>query len=307
MQELVAPTRLIEEFHRGAHSHVFVEWKPVDKRIHSLVSDQIARQTPSTLLASATSPRVIISGMLGATLQEVIRHQPRPKPALRKAKAGRQVPIGLNRCPLFPPINAVMQLTLFLPIFRELFAFAPRSYAALSDFLDQYAFDQENILPISTADSSRLCRLLIQKMEGSLFDRFEVLPFIQGLVRTVLGKAPHSIHEFVWDTALPFSTATDIPSRPHELFVTIRNRLRPESCHMIQRQFFTKPDSYCYDLDAFVEFRPDGQWGDYITYLKVDGSWYQCDDERISQMRSTHLNMVLHRGVLLHYQRIWPK
>jgi hypothetical protein len=96
--------------------------------------------------------------------------------------------------------------------------------------------------------------------------------------------------------------------RPQEMFVTIKSN-NAAACPLIQRQFFTRPDCYCYDLDAFVEYRPDGKdsQGDHIAYLKLEGIWYQCDDDQIIPLRSTQLNMALSRGILLHYKRIWPK
>ena len=38
----------------------------------------------------------------------------------------------------------------------------------------------------------------------------------------------------------------------------------------------------------FIEYRPDGRNGAcFVTYVKIEGSWYQCDDDRITALRST--------------------
>jgi hypothetical protein len=313
MMSKVAATRPIKEYYRDPGP--FSVRRPIDTKIQSLFS-LIPKQTPSTLLASATSPRVVIDLIPGIAIQGTLEKElqrRRPKPILKKTRAGPQIPVGLARCELFPPLNGIMQLMLFLPIYHDLFTFTPRSCSALSDFIDQYSLDQEDQFPISSADINRLCRLLIQKMPPTLFRfqgvKVDVLYFIHTLIQCTMGKTSKPQNEIVWDSTLPFSCATDLISRPIELFVTIHNRFQSETCPVIQRQFFTKPDSFCYDLDAFIEYRPDGgeHQGEHIPYLKVDGAWYQCEDDRIVQMRSTYLNQALYRATLLHYKRIWPK
>jgi hypothetical protein len=63
--------------------------------------------------------------------------------------------------------------------------------------------------------------------------------------------------------------------------------------------------SVCYNLEAFIEQRPDsGNSCFYVTYVKINGSWYQCDDERVKQIRSHNLNGPITRGVLFYYKRI---
>lgn len=64
--------------------------------------------------------------------------------------------------------------------------------------------------------------------------------------------------------------------------------------------------SICFDLDAFVEYRIDeGDRASYLAYLKIDGVWVQCDDQRISTLkRSISLDIPLRRGILFHYRRV---
>ena len=60
-----------------------------------------------------------------------------------------------------------------------------------------------------------------------------------------------------------------------------------------------------YELDAFIEYRPDDfNSGGYLTYIKIDGIWYQCDDTRIIQIRSTNLHIALSRSFLFHYKKV---
>jgi hypothetical protein len=82
---------------------------------------------------------------------------------------------------------------------------------------------------------------------------------------------------------------------PMDIFVT-------ESS--LKKQFFTEPDLICYDLNGFIEMRPDGMAVNFITYVKNEGIWYQCDDDRITELRSNSLMIPLSRSILLHYRRI---
>jgi ubiquitin C-terminal hydrolase len=57
-----------------------------------------------------------------------------------------------------------------------------------------------------------------------------------------------------------------------------------------------------YDLRAFIEKRPDFLGVNYVAYVKVSGNWYQCDDDRITRLRSDAFGVALRRGVLAYYQ-----
>ena len=61
-----------------------------------------------------------------------------------------------------------------------------------------------------------------------------------------------------------------------------------------------------YELDAFIEHRmEEGEAGNYFAYLKIDGAWVQCADERILPIRhSTFLDLPIRRGILFHYRRV---
>jgi hypothetical protein len=310
---------------------------PVDTKIQDVVLSRISRPAPSTLLGSVISPDIVIDlvpaisilpGMEEETIFESVKQRKKGRKTLGRAWPIKYIPIGLSPCVAFPPLNAILQFILFLPSFRDIFSFIPRSFTLLVDFLDQYAHDQKNNELVSSADSNQLFRLLYEKMPSTFFPlasgEFEAKEFLFALVKAIFGKMPPLSHSLpfhpewhaVWDVSLPFSCAVDLPSRPLEMLLTFKNggpfpeisSAELATRRLIQRQFFTQPDSYCYDLDAFIEYRPDGKSsrGIYVSYLKNEGIWYQCDDERITPLRSNHLNMPLYRSVLLHYKRIWP-
>jgi hypothetical protein len=69
----------------------------------------------------------------------------------------------------------------------------------------------------------------------------------------------------------------------------------------LKKQQFIQSD-LCYDLDAFIELRSDGKAASLIAYVKMGGGWYQCDNDRITLLRSNSLTVPLSRALLLHYR-----
>ncbi len=321
----IFPVKPVEDYYRERGSFNGMKKgvrTPVDSKIQYLVLSQIRGASPCTLFASATSPHVVIDlipGMALPVLQKKKESRKGSRNSVKQADKGF-IPIGLTRCDVYPPINSILQLLLFIPVLRDAFSFAPLSYRELNEFIDQYIVEQRKRVDVSTLQSDQLLQLLMQKMPAHFFRfqgaKIDIKEFLCFLIKTVFGRgsppvplslAFHLDWNVTWDRNFPFSSVIDLPMRPAELFVTVNSR-NENCCSLIQRQFFTKPDGYCYDLDAFVEYRLDGKSkGDHITYLKSEGGWYQCDDERIVPMLSSQLNTPLSRSILLHYKRIWPK
>jgi hypothetical protein len=99
---------------------------------------------------------------------------------------------------------------------------------------------------------------------------------------------------------------------PKELLVSLQNTSQPfESTSdkvFPKKQFFLSylgtPCSL-YEMNAFVEYRPDGSdKGDYITYVKAEGDWLQCDDTRVILLRPSNLSIPLRRSFLFHYKKV---
>jgi hypothetical protein len=232
------------------------------------------------LLPSASVPQIVIDllpGFESAKMEHSSKNKRKSK--LRKSPLTRTVPIGLRPVDPEGGINALMQFILFVPGFAELFFFAPRSLHSFQEFIDQYHQDQQEKRTLSSANGASLFRFLSAKLPDlCLHDIFRFL------IRALYPK---------WEIHKNLEEALEKGSPP-DLFV-MESTLR--------KQHFTKPD-LCYDLDAFIELRPDGVSANFITYVKIDGGWYQCDDERITLLRSNCLNGPLHRAILLHYKRI---
>jgi len=254
--------------------------KPIDSKIRGFVLERISHARGG-LLPSATAPQIVID-LLPAFELAKMEHAPREKrkSKLRKAPLIRRPPIGLRPVDPEGRLNALMQFILFVPDFAELFFFAPRSLYPFQEFIDQYHHDQQENMALSTANGAALFRFLSLKLPAF---------YIRGVIQFLL-QALHpkwEVHKNV-EEALQKGFLTD--------FFVMESSLK--------KQFFTEPDRYCYDLDAFIELRPDGPMENFIAYVKMEGTWYQCDDDRITQLRSNRLSIPLHRAILLHYKRI---
>jgi len=253
--------------------------KPIDTKVRGLVLERISH-AKGGLLPSAMAPQIVID--FRPTLETGKREhgqREKRKGKLRKSPLKRGVPIGLR--PVDPEgwLNALMQFILFVPGFAEIFSFAPRSFYPFQEFIDQYFHDVEENCTLSSANGGSIFRFLRSKLV-----HISLNEIFQFFIRVLHPK--WVLHKTI-EEAL-------IGGRPTDFFIT-------ESCS--ERQFFTDSDLY-YDLDAFIELRPDGSSVNFITYVKHGGVWYQCDDDRITQLRSNHLGVPLSRAILMHYHRI---
>jgi hypothetical protein len=230
-------------------------------------------------------------------------------------------PIGLNRCEPHNWINALMQFLLFFPLLREIFAYTPPSLRPFNEFIDQYFFDLEEQRLLSRANSCELVRCLLGK-----FPQFFQIPgtvnlheMIQAISHCACASTSyddvgfHSDWQIYWDSNQEFSLE-EVFARdaiPPELLIMLLPPLQKKNQSAFSanlcKQYFSSRATVCYDLDAFIEHRmEEGESACYYTYLKVDGMWVQCADERIVQLRrSTLLDLPLRRGILFHYRRVW--
>lgn len=255
------------------------ERKPIDSKVRGFVLERIT-QAKGGLLPSASAPQIVID-LLPAFELANREHSSRPKrkSKLRKVPLAKNIPIGLK--PVDPEgwINSLMQFILFVPGFAEFFFFSPRSFHPFQEFIDQYHQDQQEKKTFSSANGVAIFRFLRSKLsEVSLHEIFQFLI--------------DSLH-LDWQIYKTLEEALEKGSLP-DLFI---------SGSSLKKQQFIQPE-LGYDLDAFIERRPDGNAANFITYVKIHGGWYQCDDDRITQLRSNNLQMPLHRAVLLHYKRI---
>jgi hypothetical protein len=222
-------------------------------------------------------------------------------------------PIGLRSSDSYPWINAWMQFLIHLPKFTELISFVGKSFNPFRVIVDQYMVDQKSGLGVSIADSSSLisCLLKIYPVCLSRFsnpiDFCEIFRFFfKSLFSPIaLGRNMLFCDSIVfhpeWFVVLDNQDHMQkvLASHPSEIMIafTKDTLCRP------QRQYFLNKGRCFYDLDAFIESRPDPKGVHYITYVRIDGIWYQCEDEKIRYISSRTVNVPLSRGVIFHYRR----
>ncbi len=251
---------------------------PIDSKVRGLVLERIS-QARGGLLPAAMAPQILLD-LLPALESLHMEHRPRTKQKMRKVPLLRGIPIGLLSSDSEGWVNALMQFILFIPGFTDLFFFAPRSFYSFREFIDQYQSDQQQNKNPSSANGIALFRFLTFRVPD--LGLHEVFQFLLRALHAKWIIHPH----------LKGALQTDFPT---DLFV-IANGMK--------WQLFPEPKLFCYDLDAFIELRPDGPSVNFIAYVKVQGAWYQCDDEQITLLRSNCLQAPLYRSVLSHYRRL---
>jgi hypothetical protein len=296
--------------------------KMTDIKIHDCVLPRIHLPVlkEGSLLASATAPQVVIPGSQGMKNEDPLFSMPRQERSVlmkrrKVACPSHFFPIGLVRCNECFWINAWIQFILFIPLLRELFAYTPPSLHPFNEFIDQYFVDIDEKRFVSSAESVELVRCLQGKFpqffqKSSVVSLFEM---IQLLSCSAFGRtAPENFGsewQIVWDPGqeLSLERIFERDNTPPELLIGLQPLFDPMAGRKVNKQYFSSQSSLCYDLDAFVEYRTDGEESVcYFTYLKIDGTWVQCADERIVVLRrSTVLDMPLRQGVLFHYRRVW--
>jgi len=305
--------------------------KPTDIKIQNLIMPRISLPAlkEGSLLASATAPQVVIPA--AQTIKEdgkciCFYRQHEPALMLRRSPAvpSTYFPIGLVRCEPYNWINALMQFVLYIPLLREIFAYTPPSFRSFSEFIDQYFMDLDEKHLLSRAKSFELVRCLLGKFpqffQSAKINLHEVIQAISrcACAFTSLDDTGfRSDWQILWDSGSELSLQKELPKDavPPELLVALKllfdpgmpNRVQPHLASVLRKQYFFHQANVCYDLDAFIEYRmEEGEAACYYTYLKVDGTWVQCVDERIVTLRrSTLIDLPLQRGILFHYRRVW--
>lgn len=313
-------------------------------KIKEIVLERISLSASrSALLPTATAPRVLIDLLAPFSLssensrknnQEFFSTVDSQKQKSGKTFLGKMIPIGLHRKNKFcffenriwiNPFNALMQFVLFLPSFGDLFFFAPHSFHPFKDFIDQYKVDQQENKTVSSANTASLVRCAMRKLPLFLFqNKIDLYAILQHLIQALFPTLPsllsskvgsyfpdslafHPEWHLVWDVKKGKTLDEIIQQKwnekAQEVLVSVKG-VEGSFCNLIKKQFFTPSDWFCYDLDAFIEMRPDHGGVNFVTYLKLDGGWYQCDDEKVVRLRSNSLNVPLCRSILLHYKRI---
>lgn len=274
----VSVTPIISSRERRLKEEISHKEKAIPSKVVECVLERI-NQAKGGLLPSATAPQIVIDLLPAVeSVQSEQNDCSKKKWKLRKMPLAKRMPIGLHPADTEGWVNALMQFISFVPGFAELFFFAPRSFQPFQEFIDQYHQDQQENRTVSSADGRTIRRFF--KM------RFAELGFLE--IFRLLIELLHA----KWEAHETLESAVQ-KGHPLDLFVE----------RSLKKQQWVQMD-LCYDLDAFIELRPDGNTASYIAYVKVEGGWYQCDNERVTRLRSDSLAAPLHRAILLHYRRM---
>ncbi len=245
----------------------------------------------------------------------------------------KTVPIGIFG---YNWINALMQFIMHVPSLKNMFNYTPKSFSSFNIFIDSYEEDKALGRLVATMNSDILINCLFKKFAEKFFivnkgkiDVYKILSlimdsffeekisldFLESQNSDLLAFQPK--WQIVYDVNKKVSIEQyilDILNKknkvPKELLVALkwfsngrRFVMNKKNCPR-KKILFWVDNSYSrhLDLDAFIEYRQDGKdSGDYITYLKIDETWYQCNDARICTVPSNNLQIALSRSIMLHY------
>ena len=293
--------------------------KRTDSKIKTFVLQQIVQvleKKAGALLPAATTWSAVAEMLSSLRFYKkreeapilLIPTQPRLASPLLSAPSKR-IPIGIRRCePYHCWMNSLIQFLLFLPGTWELCSLVPRSFRPLREFVDRYVTDQARNLPVTSADSVELARCLIRNLPSRFLQGKPTLyEILNGFIRAFFSFCP-----FVMSGELQPVVLHPEWHVISESMDALQNTLIEDPAELLigppfplKDHYFPSSDGASYDLDAFIELRPDGDDREhFIAYLKCEGAWYQCDDDRIIQFRSHCLKAPLRRAVLLHYKRV---
>lgn len=268
------------------------------------------------MLPKDFSSRIMIDVL--SSLAERLRDQsPGGKRLQIQGGGPRQIeylpPIGLRYCGAYQWINAWMQFLIHLPKFTELVSFVGKSFDPFRVFVDQYMIDQKEGRSVSFAESASLVLCLLQNHPVYLsrfsdpVDFYEIFRcFFKSLFSPIILGGNTSFCDSIvfhaeWFMVLDHQELSQsvLASLPSEIMVAFAR----DALKRPQRQYFLNKGRYFYDLDAFIECRPDPNGAHYVTYVRIGGVWYQCEDEKIRYISSRTLSVPLSRGALFHYKR----
>ena len=277
-----------------------------DVKINSFAQSTLKNEKPPQHVVNNIGHQAIIK-----IFPEIFAGKKRPfLPRERKSSIKRvkrfqindNYPIGIKSSFYNNWINALMQFIIFVPSLMNMFDFTAKSLRAFSSFIDLYLLDQLNNKIITSAESNILIECLYQKFgvktflsQSPFLNLFSVLKLLMLQLRNyffeeetyqncLLALHPEwqleyqdiniSIDDFVQSNVNNFPEfllSFALFFEDFEKYFHFRKYFNP------QKFFFVcKEKALCYELNAFIEYRPDDENnGSYVTYLKKGGCWYQ--------------------------------
>jgi len=236
-------------------------------------------------------------------------------------------PVGIPSPPHNSWVCSFLQFIIAIPSLCEMFSFAPKSLVPFLDFFEKYRKAQKENKKILEEEPKAILGLLRKKFPSwfcqkkvSILDIFslleklmEALPFNEFSSKGARESSLLALHPFA---RLPIQSSqvgkiclqSWVESYlnqyfPPELLVGYKEASSNELRSSLQPSLITYKGEY--HLLAFMEYRPEGlgEKGDYVTYISVNGAWYQCFYHHVLKVKKENLSLVLKRGVLFYYQK----
>ncbi len=261
-----------------------------------------------------------------------------PKNLKSQAALNFNIPIGIMGYNSNNWINALIQFIIHIPSLRNMFDFTPKSFYPFNLFIDCYEKDKSESRAVTSANSEILIECLYRKFNEKFFlknrgrlDLYKILALIMGVFHSEslfdsaymeeqqsqllalhpdwqiicdIKNSTFTIEQHISNSLSRFNSV------PKELLIAYKwlSNNNGKIFSKARKQLVLFKNGFIpiyYELDSFIEYRFDG-WngGSYITYLKIEGNWYQCDDIRVKAIRSNNLQVALNRAILFHYKSI---
>ncbi|MBI5346217.1 MAG: hypothetical protein HZB76_03645 [Chlamydiae bacterium] len=284
----------------------------VDLKVHDLALDTVK----------------VLCKMQKAPFYNYVKHP------LNEKEKKSLLPIGIKGLGSNSWINALIQFIIYVPGLRNMFDFTPKSFKPFNVFIDCYEYDRGADKSLTAASSGMLIeclRTVITDISLILTnDKIDIYKVLLSFMRLICPQNFFKNNFFLsedldllafhpkWQLFFEglneqfeefvLNEVKKMQFPPKELLIAFKPDT--DDLYFAKRPiakkniFYWGKDILCLELDAFIEYRFDPFSGEqYLTYLKVEKKWYQCDDERIVKIDPKNINLALGKTILAHYKK----
>ncbi|MBN2479482.1 MAG: hypothetical protein JXA94_04570 [Parachlamydiales bacterium] len=329
-------TKVSSIFNDLTRQDKLLEEKKVDLKIKDLATNRIAARhfgkMSAQLINTQNAKEIfnLFSSLLGKPNHYPISHEEFNKIAYLKQTKNQNEPIGING-PNW--VCALAQFMINIPSIKNMFDFTPKSFLPFNVFIDCYEYDKKNMQKSATYSCDMLLDCLIKKFPQNYFiknkgkiDIYKILNLIMNALFEEDGffeyennsdlLAFHPNWQVLLDPKItqPLENILEFifkrQNLPKELLLGYRwffnDKKTKISKKLLPRKHIFLKNNF-YELDAFIEYREDGKYSSYITYLKIDNTWYQIEDLKVKTISANNLFLPLSKSIIQHYSIIKEK